>query len=81
MEHLEELKKLSHDQLVQRVILLYTKLNDLEKGSREICEKLSEQFKEQVEKNKQLEKFIENELGLNEVYPTECDESLLTKLG
>jgi len=82
MEQIEDLQKLTKDQLIQKVVLLMTKLRDLEKGSKEICEQLSERFKEQVQKNKELEALQIQLLGLEEeFYPTECDESLLTKLG
>ncbi len=81
MDQLEELKKLTHDQLVQKVILLTTRLRDLEKGSKDICDTLQERFKEQVQKNEELEELLKHQLGLDEVYPTECDPSQLTQLG
>lgn len=81
MDQIEDLQKLTKDQLIQRVVLLTTKFKDLERGSQDICEQLSERFKEQVQKNDELEKLLKQVIGLEEVYPTECDESLLTKLG
>tara|TARA_Y100001970_G_scaffold212933_1_gene260117 strand:+ start:221 stop:466 length:246 start_codon:yes stop_codon:yes gene_type:complete len=81
MDEIEELQKLTKDQLIQKVVLLTTKFRDLENGSKDICEQLSERFKEQVQKNEELELLLKQTLGLEEVYPTECDESLLTKLG
>jgi thioredoxin-related protein len=81
MEEVEQLKNLTKEQLIQKVVLLMAKFKDLERGSKDICEQLSERFKEQIQKNEELEELLKKHLGLNEVYPTECDESLLTKLG
>lgn len=81
MDQQEELQKLSKDQLVQKIILLNTKFNDLEKGSKEICDALEERFREQVQKNEELQELLRNQLGLDEIYPTICDPSTLTKLG
>ena len=83
MDQLEQLKKMSNDQLIQRVLLLSTKLKELESGSKELCEKLSEQFKEQKQRNDELEALIKSQLGLDEIYDCDynVDESLLTKLG
>ena len=81
MDQIDELQKLTKDQLIQKVVLLMTKFKDLEKGSQDICEQLSERFKEQVQKNEELEELLKQHLCLDEIYPTECDESLLTRLG
>jgi len=81
MDNIEKMQLLSKDQLIQKILLLETKLREFEKGSKEICENLQERFKEQVQKNLELEELLKRELGLDEIYPTECDPSTLTKLG
>ena len=81
MDQLEELQKLTKDQLIQKILLLSARFKDLEKGSKDICETLQERFKEQVQKNEELEDLLKHQLGLDEIYPTQCDPSQLTQLG
>ena len=63
MDNIEKMQLLSKDQLIQKILLLETKLREFEKGSKEICENLQERFKEQVQKNLEplMKEFIELE--------------------